>query len=316
MSSRIHPAVERIRAEHGHSVIELLEAGLSGADLTSLLLHVAEQRASALSASDVLAQRERDRFVQPALVDGRHMMRTELRALDSIAELFDVLTLSPLCPLGTHSVVAGVHQNRVITTARSTEVAADPTNGLALEAALRRRDLMRASPRSAELVRLACVQRVTRAQHFSGPMSYAHFSLLAMVIAGRDIGSSTFERTALVALASQMATVVRVAGADATSVTFTDFDGRHAELLRDVAGTLAGNGIDVLSDHERAAGHGYYPSVCFKVHARFGESMIEVGDGGLVPWTQRLLGNSKERLLIGGIGLDRLAIHNTSVNPR
>ena len=132
MSSRIHPAVERIRAEHGHSVIELLEAGLSGADLTSLLLHVAEQRASALSATDVLAQRERDRFVQPALVDGRHMMRTELRALDSIAELFDVLTLSPLCPLGTHSVGAGVHQNRVITTARSTEVAADPTNGRAV----------------------------------------------------------------------------------------------------------------------------------------------------------------------------------------
>lgn len=219
MSSRTHPAVERIRAEHGHSVIELLGAGLSGADLTSLLLHVAEQRAGALSATDVLAQRERDRFVLPALVDGRHMMRTELRALDSIAESFDVLTLSPLCPLGTHSVVAGVHQNRVITTARSTEVAADPTNGLALEAALRRRDLMRASPRSAELVRLACVQRVSRAQHLSGPMSYAHLSLLAMVIAGRDIGSSTFERTALVALASQMTTVVRVAGADATSVT-------------------------------------------------------------------------------------------------
>ena len=35
--------------------------------------------------------------------------------------------------------------------------------------------------------------------------------------------------------------------------------------------------------------------------------MREVGDGGFVQWTQHLLGNRKERLLISGIGLDLLA---------
>lgn len=34
--------------------------------------------------------------------------------------------------------------------------------------------------------------------------------------------------------------------------------------------------------------------------------MINIGDGGFVDWTQKLLGNKKERCLISGIGLDRL----------
>jgi hypothetical protein len=38
-----------------------------------------------------------------------------------------------------------------------------------------------------------------------------------------------------------------------------------------------------------------------------GTSRVDVGDGGFVDWTQRLLGNRKERLLISGIGIDRLA---------
>jgi len=33
---------------------------------------------------------------------------------------------------------------------------------------------------------------------------------------------------------------------------------------------------------------------------------IEIADGGFVDWTQQLLGNKKERLLISGFGLDLL----------
>jgi len=35
---------------------------------------------------------------------------------------------------------------------------------------------------------------------------------------------------------------------------------------------------------------------------------VEVADEGLVSWTQLLLQNRKERLMISGLGLDRLAI--------
>jgi hypothetical protein len=38
----------------------------------------------------------------------------------------------------------------------------------------------------------------------------------------------------------------------------------------------------------------------------------EVGDGGFVDWTARLCGNRKERLLISGYGVDRLAASDPS----
>ncbi|MDT7781599.1 MAG: hypothetical protein QOF58_18 [Pseudonocardiales bacterium] len=48
---------------------------------------------------------------------------------------------------------------------------------------------------------------------------------------------------------------------------------------------------------------GYYKGLCYKVYLH-GE---EIGDGGFTDWTRRLLGNGKERLLISGVGVDRLA---------
>ncbi len=310
MSASRHPALDRLRAEHGSEVFELLGTGLSGADLVTVLLEAAERRAAVLSPVDVLGQYERDRFVRPSTIDGRRMAIVEHQAMSAIADEFDVLTLAPLTPLGTHSVIAGVHQNRVITTMRGSEVAADPTNGLALEAALRRRAHVRLSPRSADSVSLAGVQRVTRAQQFEGPLSFAHFSLLGMAVAGRDTGNRTFERHALVQLLTAVVAVVRGAGADGAVVVITDFDGRRGsvEALGEVADQLGKQGIDVRRDETRTAGRGYYPSWCFKLHAVFGDEELEVGDGGFVPWTQLLLSNAKERLLIGGIGLDRLAI--------
>lgn len=35
---------------------------------------------------------------------------------------------------------------------------------------------------------------------------------------------------------------------------------------------------------------------------------FEIGDGGGTDWTQQLLADRKERLVIGGIGVDRLAL--------
>ncbi len=139
-------------------------------------------------------------------------------------------------------------------------------------------------------------------------MSFAHFSLLGLAIAGRDTGSRSFERTELVRLVRAMSSVVRDAGADDAMVSITDFEGGLGSLVDGVVRELVECGVRARVDDERTAGRDYYPSVCFKLHARFGGNQVEVGDGGFVPWTQRLLSNSKERLLIGGIGLDRLAI--------
>ena len=95
-----------------------------------------------------------------------------------------MLALAPVVPLGTHSALATVSQHKVLSTIRACEVAADPTNALALEAAGRRRAL----PRTAT-VKLAGIQRVVRAQQFQGAGAPAHFTLFGLVTAGRDEGS-------------------------------------------------------------------------------------------------------------------------------
>jgi cytidylate kinase len=103
------------------------------------------------------------------------------------------VALSPLVPLGTHRI-AGVAQSRLVSTVRGTEVAADPTNGLALEAAMRRQELIRQQPRSTQRVSMAASQRVVRAQTFEGDASFAHFELFRLITAGRDTGNLIFER--------------------------------------------------------------------------------------------------------------------------
>jgi hypothetical protein len=69
-------------------------------------------------------------------------------------------------------------------------------------------------------------------------------------------------------------------------------------------------GLDVAEAPERDSGRAYYRGLCFKVFARSGADaeMLEVGDGGFVDWTAKLLGNRKERTLISGYGIDRLAL--------
>ena len=69
-------------------------------------------------------------------------------------------------------------------------------------------------------------------------------------------------------------------------------------------------------DRDRVAGHGYYRDVCFKVNALVNDMPAEIDDGGFTDWTARLLASKKERLLISGYGLDRLAALIDGQGPR
>jgi hypothetical protein len=271
------------------------------------MLDVVRRRAAALAPGDVLAQYERDRFVRPAAVGARRLLEVEMLALDALAPIFEPIVMSPLVPLGTHSTVAGVHQNRVVSTIRGSEVAADPTNTLALEAAVRRRRLLGADPHAPTTVDLAGIDRVVRAQRFDGSRSLSHFSLLGLVSAGRDTGNHSFERDALVRHLRALRDVVHRAGHQRIVVELTDFGGRHHDVIEAAVTALADAHTAVAPWPQRPQAGDYYPNVCCKVSAAHGEELIEIGDGGFVTWTQDLVGSRKERLMISGLSLERLA---------
>jgi hypothetical protein len=268
------------------------------------MLEVARVRAAQQTAASVRRRYERDRFTIPGHTSWRELRRAEEALLACLPAGVEMLTLAPVVPLGTHSVLAPVSQDKVLTTIRSTEVAADPTNALALEAAARR------SRDRQAVVRLGGLQRVVRAQQPS-PGYLAHFGLFGLVTAGRDAGSLRFERAALAehlrfAVASLAAARLRYVQIALTPLS--DAGERiAAAVTSDLSEDDGGTAAVIVLDHTRRGGRGYYRDLCFKVNANTGGHLAEIGDGGFTDWTAQLLANAKERLLITGIGVDGLA---------
>jgi hypothetical protein len=304
--------VERIVTDLGQpGLIDALATQLSGADFTTWMLEVMQHRAAAAMPATLLQRYRSDRFVTLATAPFASLRRVETALLDASRDEFETVTLAPLVPLGTHSAIATVAQNKVVATMRHNEVAVDPTNALALEAATRRRGALSRAAKSQQRVALAALQRVVRAQSVSSARHFAHFELFGLVSAGRDSGSFGFEKAAAVAHLSVHVRGLRALGANTVQIALTDFSGGELRTVSDACRDAFDGAPDVVcrDDPDRAAGAGYYQGLCFKVHAAFGEEpLFETSDGGIVDWTQRLVGSAKERCFISGIGIDRLAL--------
>ncbi|MGW3784408.1 hypothetical protein ACWD5Z_07465 [Micromonospora chokoriensis] len=276
-------------------------AGLSGADLRSLLLGVARDRAATVRPSEVVRRWREDRFVRPAGADPRVLARMEARMWQLLPADVCGVELSPVVPVGTCSAVAPVSQNRIVTTMRASEVLSDPTNALAVEAAVRRR-------RQTE-VHLAAAHRVLRAQDFGGVAS-AHFRLFVLVSSARDTGSGvtqarllnrhlTYWQTVLTELAPTVAPRLHV-------TTFDD-DVIRERLADTVRPALDGGVVPLVDEPERRRGRGYYTGCALRITVLDGS--LEIGDGGLTDWTARLSGDAKEHCLVSCLATERLVDH-------
>jgi hypothetical protein len=314
--------IERIEREVGVTgLVSLLADRIDPTDLQSVLLEVYRLRAGQRQPSEVLKDYETNRFVRPAPVSPTRLNEWEQIAFSRLVPDFELLALSPVCPLGTNSVVALVDQNWAVSTVRNTEVVSDSSNVLALECALRRRQLQRRQPRSTEQVHLAASHRLLRAQRYEDPSSQSHFSALVLCSAGRDQGSLQFELETLLrhirfylrSLQSFLGPRVplRVSVSDfAPQPRLAAVTSQLVDPIRDEPG-----GIDCCFDGQRTGGRGYYVDLCFHVYAQdLSGRWLELVDGGSVDWTQKLLSNSKERLVISGIGSERLCTEFADVN--
>jgi len=299
MSGDVNGAVDRVAREVGGMELVDRLAALSGSDFTTVMLEVVRRRAARETPATVLRRYRHDRFVRPGGTPWRPARRAEDALLGCLPPQTEVVPLAPLVPLGTHSALATVSQHKVVTAIRACEVAADPTNALALEAAVRR------AGRASEFVRLAAVQRVVRAQRFPAGWA-AHFGLFATVTAGRDTGSGRFEQAALAEQFRFAVAALRGAGVARVQVALTPLSEAGERIAASTAAALAAEPAEIVTDHDRSAGRGYYRDLCFKVNALVDDAPGEVGDGGFTDWTARLMADGKERLLIVGYGIDRL----------
>lgn len=293
----MNPEIRR-RIERRSGVLGLLEAleKLSPGDLQSLMLELYARRQP--KPLELLKRHQESRFTRPASVSPQQLARLQLMILSVLPEDFEALELSPLAPLGSCSGLGPVHQNKVVSTIRNLEASADPSNLLALECALRRKQ--------GQETHLAAQQRVVRAQALPPGPYFAHFTIFALASAQR--WSPAFELSSLRRHWSiYLEFLTRLFPSASLSLRVTDLsNGRLVQPIEEqIFGPLREQWptVNVGWDPQRTSGRNYYRKCCFKILL----DNLDIGDGGFTDWTQKLLSHGGECLLTSGLGMDRIA---------
>lgn len=172
-------AVRRATAAHPGLTLDELLAVMPGNDLTSVLLHVHRVRAKRRGFRELREAHERVAMTRASVADARKLHAFE-GAFFAAAGRHEAIALAPVSPLGA-AACAGIDPNHALATLRLAEIAADPTAGLALEAARRRRAGQR------EPLHLCASQRVMRMNPIGDVPGFSpHFQLAALASYARS----------------------------------------------------------------------------------------------------------------------------------
>src|SRR3989475_6533870 len=307
--------INRVERDAGvPHLAEILSDRLAPTDLQSLLLEVFARRAKKRDPKALLDDHVSNRFTRPSASDPARLLEWDRVAFSTLPRVFQAVELSPVCPLGTGSVLSPISQDWTVSTIRNTEIVADSTNVLAIECAVRRREQRNISSGKAAAIHLAASHRLLRGQKFGvGPGTRQHFRTFTLCSAGRDPGNLLFEtETVGLHIGFYLLALMKFLGTKASlRVTVSDFGSKaaRAAVQSGVVEKLqsAHKKIRIGIDQDRKQGRGYYDELCFKIFATPSNGREqELVDGGDVNWTQKLLNNAKERLIISGCGSERL----------
>jgi hypothetical protein len=273
-----------------------LTTALPASALWSVLLEVFARRAAARTPADLLRQFERDPFCQPAIVDQRVLVELDGHLL-AAAPRFEAVELSPLAPLGACSVVARASQNKIVSALRGTEVLADPTNVLVLEAARRLRQ-------DRHVVRLATCHRCVRAQPFPKQPGYSqHFRLFCLASAGAEQPDHGFVVDELVAhITTYLGALDRL---EQHGYSFGD---RQLTLLEsagqsELSDRVARRFQGLIPTSRGVLTQPYYDDLRFTINVRHGSSAsVPLIDGGRFNWLGTLAANGKLKFVASALG--------------
>jgi hypothetical protein len=307
--------INRIERDTGvPHLADILSDRLAPTDLQSLLLEVYARRAKKRDHRMLLEDHVSNRFTQPSRSNPTRLLEWDRVAFSKLPKTFRPVELSPVCPLGTAAVLSPISQDWIVSTIRNNEVVSDSTNVLAIECAVRRREQKNLSSSQAAPVHLAASHRLLRGQKISPrPGVLQHFRIFSLCSAGRDPGNLRFETEAMrLHIGFFLSAFKKFLGSKIPlRVAISDFRSKapRPAIQSRVVDKLHSSheGVRIRFDQDRKQGRGYYGEVCFKIFATQSTGKEhELVDGGDVNWTQKLLNNAKERLIISGCGSERL----------
>ena len=288
-----------------NEIVDILSNKLSGSELNSLLLEVFERRVMQETPSSLLGKYTKNKLVKPAQLDFLKFKEEELECCKIVANSsFELIELSPVAQLGTSSIMATVNQKKVLTALRNTEVQSDPTNSIALHYA----SLKKNNELSEKTYNFSNVSRVIRTQVFSNPNFTPHFPILSLISCGMDTGSFEFEKTEIYkhfAITQDVCkSVFGVNNLFFEIIPCKEYDS-NSPLISNSLSHIKNSGFDVRIA-ESDSQNNYYYGMRIKTKIIADGVEYEIGDGGLLDWTQKLLANKKERMLTMGLGIQLL----------
>lgn len=289
MSGADHVAIDE-------TLRQALTQGLAATELWSLLLSVLEQRAAQRTPATVRQQWETDRFVQPCAMNQRILNELDSHLLATAAD-FEALELSPVAPLASCSTVALTSQNRIVSTARGTEVVSDPTNVLALECAKRLREAPEA------VIKLTTSHRCVRAQAIpKRPGFTTHFRMFCLASAAHERKDHGFTTEALI---EHIRT--HIAALDRLEKHGYRFPDRRLRLLSTPARShLAKRIADAIPEIPATLvplDHQYYDGLRFMLDSATPDgNAVPLVDGGAFDWLHKLTDNKRMVLVASGMG--------------
>lgn len=303
-----NPTINKILKKSGHEdILDILAHKLTASELNSLLLELYKMKAEELTPPELLNGYISNRFVKPAAVDPREYLPLEA-AIYRIADTysFTPIELSPVAQLGTCSAIATVNQNKVLSSLRGTEVMADATNAMALHICSLKKE-------NNIPMQYCTFHRLIRAQQFDTPGFSAHFKIFCMVSSDRDTGSYGFEKPYILKhimtykeIFEQYFHVEHIRVKLIKSGGYSDPDGLAARIEEHIRESIPG--VNTFTEaRKEGQNNDYYKGIQFKILVGIRGNEYEIADGGFVDWSQKLLGNKKERMLISGMGVDYIS---------
>lgn len=294
--------LKKIARKAGIDLLPVLSK-LTGSEFNSLLLEVFNQRTLALKAPQLLNLYRQNRFVKPADIDVLKLRKAEVASLSLLMENgYEAIELSPVTSLGACAVLGPVNQKKIISASRGTQILSDATNAIALHIAGKK-----SSGANNDEVKYCTTHRHIRTPATTLKHHTTHFTIACMVTSGIDTGNFNFERNALsdqlLALKKLLLEIFKI------EITYIKLQQRAGykngdALLNEMHDHLSKT--FAVTKYKQPLENNYYQGIQFKVVVEAEGNEIEIADGGFVSWTQQLLENKKERLLISGLGIEYL----------
>ena len=281
-------------------LVHRLTDRLSGTELNTLLLDLFRKKSTLKSINELKNSFQQSRFFKPSSIDPILYKTLEIQCLSVVQSyLYTCIELSPLTSFGTSSILAPIDQNMVVSAISDSEVVSDATNVLALIIA----DKLTANPDI--MFRYACTHRHTRAQAFTNPAFTAHFGVLCLATGGIDQGDFTFEINQIQEHIDIHIKLIKSFFPECPiylKIMIRKCQPHYSAQLKSIIHT-AWEGLNI-EWIDPAMDHSYYPHVQFKLFLCLNDQWIDLADGGLVDWTQKLTQNRKQRMMISGLGLE------------